>query len=250
MAYTVKMLSQLSGVTIRTLHFYEELGLLKPSYYGSNGYRYYEEKELLQLQQVLFFKELGFSLKQIQKVLRKGDFDQLAALYSHKESINLEIQKLGQLVKTIEKTIQHLKGKKKMKDREFFNGFSLVKPSKGDESYFGAEQVVLSNLKKVNPEYQTALHRQEINMTANEIYGKVTDCLEKGLEPRAREVQRLIKEHHALTEQFHDASKRVYKALAQLYLEHPAFRKQLDPIHPRLAPFLAEAMTIFADQKL
>ena len=56
MAYTVKTLSELSGVTIRTLHFYEELGLLKPAYHGTNGYRYYEEKELLQLQQILFFK--------------------------------------------------------------------------------------------------------------------------------------------------------------------------------------------------
>ena len=69
MAYTVKKLSELSGVTVRTLHFYEELGILKPAYHGSNGYRYYEESELLQLQQILFFKELGFTLKQIQKVL-------------------------------------------------------------------------------------------------------------------------------------------------------------------------------------
>ncbi len=63
MAYTVKNLSELSGVTVRTLHFYEEAELLIPAYYGSNGYRYYEEKQLLQLQQILFFKELGFSLK-------------------------------------------------------------------------------------------------------------------------------------------------------------------------------------------
>lgn len=71
MAYTVKKLSELSGVTVRTLHFYEEEGLLKPSYYGANGYRYYEEKELLQLQQILFFKELGFTIKQIKKVVGK-----------------------------------------------------------------------------------------------------------------------------------------------------------------------------------
>lgn len=69
MAYTVKKLSNLSGISVRTLHFYEELGLLKPAYYGSNGYRYYEAQELLQLQQILFFKELGLTLKQIQKIL-------------------------------------------------------------------------------------------------------------------------------------------------------------------------------------
>ena len=63
MAYTVKKLSNLSGISVRTLHFYEELGLRKPAYYGSNGYRYYEAQELLQLQQILFFKELGLTLK-------------------------------------------------------------------------------------------------------------------------------------------------------------------------------------------
>src|SRR3989338_3525433 len=100
MAYTVKKLSELSGVTIRTLHFYEEIGLLKPAYYGSNGYRYYEEKELLRLQQIMFFKELGFSLKQIQKVRERSDFDQLQALYSHKRALIQEKEKIGQLVKT------------------------------------------------------------------------------------------------------------------------------------------------------
>ena len=123
MAYTVKKLSELSGVSVRTLHFYEEIGLLKPAYYGSNGYRYYEEKELLRLQQILFFKELGFTLKQIQKVIGRSDFDQLAALYSHKKALEREGEKIGLLLKTIDKTIEHLKGKKKMKNEEIFRWF-------------------------------------------------------------------------------------------------------------------------------
>src|SRR5580765_5230488 len=118
MAYTVKKLSELSGVSVRTLHFYEEVHLLKPAYYGANGYRYYEEKELLQLQQILFFKELGFSLKQIQKVLGKSDFDQLTALHSHKREVMQQWEKLSELIKTIDKTINHLQGKKKMNDQE------------------------------------------------------------------------------------------------------------------------------------
>src|SRR5271167_777458 len=111
MAYTVKKLSELSRVTVRTLHFYEEAELLKPAYYGSNGYRYYEENELLQLQQILFFKELGFSLKQIEKVLGRSDFDQLAALYSHRKTLIREREKIGQLIETIDGTIKHLNGK-------------------------------------------------------------------------------------------------------------------------------------------
>jgi DNA-binding transcriptional MerR regulator len=69
MSYRVKGLAELSGVTIRTLRWYDTIGLLKPAYHGANGYRYYEEEQLLRLQQILFFRELGFSLKDIQKIL-------------------------------------------------------------------------------------------------------------------------------------------------------------------------------------
>lgn len=86
MAYTVKKLAKISGVSVRTLHWYDEVGLLKPAYHGSNGYRYYEEEQLLILQQILFFRELGFELKQIRKVLGRTDFDKMVALSSHRPS--------------------------------------------------------------------------------------------------------------------------------------------------------------------
>ncbi len=171
MAYTVKKLSELSGVTIRTLHFYEEIGLLKPAYHGSNGYRYYEEKELMQLQQILFFKELGFSLKQIQKVLGRDDFNQLSALYSHRKSLNQQWEKIGQLLKTIDKTIKHLKGKKKMKDKEIFDGFNitLVKKAKEGTSYFAAEEIVGKSVK--NPTKNV----QDVEKKGKAFYEKTTD---------------------------------------------------------------------------
>lgn len=257
MVYTVKKLSELSGVTIRTLHFYEEIGILKPAYHGSNGYRYYEEKELLQLQQILFFKELGFSLKQIQKVLGRDDFDQLSALYTHRKSLNTEWEKIGLLLKTIDKTIKHLKGKKKMKDKEIFDGFNitLVKKAKGGESYFAAEEIVGKSVKNPTKNIQDVEKRgkefyENITRTAHAIFKDLVHCIEKGLDPASDEVQRIIKKHHTLTEQTHAATQEVYTALAQMYQEHPEFRKQLDPFHPELATFMAEAMRVFADKKL
>lgn len=127
MAYTVQKLAKISGVSVRTLHFYDEIGLLKPAYIEANGYRYYEEKQLLLLQQILFFRELGFELKQIQKILGKGDFDKVAALHSHKKVLQTNIERTKQLIKTIEKTINHLSGEKKMKDPEIYHGFSKEK---------------------------------------------------------------------------------------------------------------------------
>jgi DNA-binding transcriptional MerR regulator len=256
MAYTVKKLSKLSGVTIRTLHFYEEIGLLKPAYYGSNGYRYYEEKELLQLQQILFFKELGFSLKQIQNVLGKSDFDQLAALHSHKKALRKEWEKIGVLVKTIDKTIKHLQGKKKMKDQEMFDGFhiALVKAKEG-QSYSAAEKLVVQSVKNPTQNAQDVEKRgkafyDNMEKTARGLFKELAHCIEKGLDPAADEVQKIIKKHHSFTEQTLAATKEVYKALAQLYVKHPEFRKQLDTTHSELAEFMADAMEIFADREL
>lgn len=252
MAYTVKTLSELSGVTIRTLHFYEELGLLKPAYHGSNGYRYYEEKELLQLQQILFFKELGFRLKQIQKVLGRSDFDQLAALHAHKKALSQEWEKIGQLIKTIDKTINHLQGKKKMKEQEMFDGFTLgiVKRSKEGESYFIAEALVLASVKSINDGKRGQAYFDNLIKTAHAIFKEIVDCIESGSNPTSDKVQRIVKKHHAFTVEHHDATKQVYKALAQLYREHPEYRKQLDPFHPELAEFMAQGMEAYADKNL
>jgi MerR family transcriptional regulator, thiopeptide resistance regulator len=256
MAYTVKKLSELSGVTVRTLHFYEEISLLKPAYHGSNGYRYYEEKQLLQLQQILFFKELGFSLKQIQKVVGRSDFDQLAALHSHRKSLSNEWEKIGVLLRTIDKTIKHLRGKKKMKDKEMFDGFNitLVKAKEG-QPYSAAEKLVVQSVK--NPtktaedvEKRGKAYYDNISKTVHVLFKELVHCIEKGLDPAADEVQKIIKKHHAFAEQTRSATKEVYKAMAQLYAEHPEFRKQLDPFHPNLATFMAEAMRVFADRKL
>src|SRR6266498_4162453 len=85
MAYTVKQVAAMSGVSVRTLHFYDETGLLKPAYHGANGYRFYEEPQLLTLQQILFYRELGFELKEIKRILGRADFDKVAALESHRK---------------------------------------------------------------------------------------------------------------------------------------------------------------------
>lgn len=125
MAYTVKQVSAMSGVSVRTLHFYDETGLLKPAHYGANGYRFYEEPQLLTLQQILFYRELGFELKQIKRILGGADFEIVAALQSHRKVLQKNLSRTRTLIETIDKTIRHLKGTKKMKSEEMFAGFSV-----------------------------------------------------------------------------------------------------------------------------
>src|SRR5258708_19005579 len=126
MTYTVKQVAVMSGVSVRTLHFYDETGLLKPAYNGANGYRFYEEPQLLTLQQILFYRQLGFELKQIKRILGRADFEKVAALQSHRKVLQKNLAPTRRLIETIDKTIQHLKGKKKMKSEEMFAGFSVA----------------------------------------------------------------------------------------------------------------------------
>jgi DNA-binding transcriptional MerR regulator len=126
MGYTVKQVAEMSGVSVRALHFYDETGLLKPAYQGANGYRYYEEAQLLMLQQILFYRELGFELKEIKAILSRPDFEKIAALRSHREVLEQDLARTRQLIATIDNTMEHLKGTKKMATEEMFTGFRVA----------------------------------------------------------------------------------------------------------------------------
>ncbi len=95
--FTVNQLAKMAGVTPRTLHHYDDIGLLKPSRVGDNGYRYYGEEALLRLQQILFYRELDLPLEDIRKIMGRRDFDVLGALQSHKEALGRQVKRLNRL---------------------------------------------------------------------------------------------------------------------------------------------------------
>ena len=115
----------LSGVSARTLHFYDEVALLKPAYVSASGYRYYEEPQLLMLQQILFYRELGLELKEIKSILGRADFEKAAALESHRSVLETMLARMQTLVAIVNKTIKHVKGTEKMSNEEMFAGFSV-----------------------------------------------------------------------------------------------------------------------------
>src|SRR5262245_50006503 len=154
MAYTVKKLAGMSGVSVRTLHFYDEVGLLKPAFVGANGYRFYEEPQLLMLQQILFYRELGFELKQIKRILSRPDFDKVAALKSHRKVLRKNLANTRKLIQNIDKTIEHLKGTKKMKNQELFVGFNPEEQARHEQYLIdrygeGMRQSIARTKKKV-----------------------------------------------------------------------------------------------------
>lgn len=253
MSYTVKKLAELSGVSIRTLHWYDEIDLLKPAYYGANGYRYYEEDELLALQQILFFRKLGFKLKDIQKVLKSSDFDTIKALCAHRKLLEDKISRSRELIETVDKTMMHLKGKYQMKDKEFYTGFDPAKQEEYEQylvKYHGtvAEDLILES-KKRTKDWDKG-DWKGVEKEGNEIYKALGECIKKGLGPRDDEVQALISKHYLMINRFYTASKDVYMGLAQLYCEHPGFKKWFENHHPKLVDFIAEAMRVYAYKNL
>lgn len=124
MAYTVKKLAKIAGISVRTLRFYDDIGLLKPAYYGDNHYRYYQEEQLLMLQQILLYRELGFPLNGILKIINGDDFNKIDALIAHKKILSENLDRTKKLISTIDQTIAHLKGTISMRDEELFSGFA------------------------------------------------------------------------------------------------------------------------------
>src|SRR6476646_4552139 len=100
MSYTVKQVAAMSGVSVRTLHFYDETELLQPAYVGANGYRFYEEPQLLMLQQILFYRELGLELKQIKSILEQPAFEKVSALQSHRAVLEAKLGRMRSLIAT------------------------------------------------------------------------------------------------------------------------------------------------------
>jgi len=124
MSYTVNKLAKLSGVSIRTLRFYDAIGLLKPAFYGTNNYRYYDEEQILILQQILFYREIGFPLSDIQRIINSDDFNKIDALISHKHILAQGLDRTKKLINTIDQTIAHLRGERIMRNEELFSGFA------------------------------------------------------------------------------------------------------------------------------
>lgn len=251
MAYTVKQLAKLSGVSVRTLHFYDDIGLLKPAYYGDNQYRYYEEPQLLLLQQILFFRELGFQLNDIQRILSSPDFDKVTTLESHRKILEENLHQTRLLIETVDKTITHLKGKKTMKLDEIFHGFNAEKQKLYEEFLVdsGVSKDVINKSKdKVKnwTQAQWLEHKRE----ADKVHAELVAAIDQGLSPSSPEVQKIIKKHYQLTCVFWSPTKESYVGLSQLYASHPDFIKFYDDMHPQLLPFLMEAMKIFAKQNL
>lgn len=190
---TVKEVSKLSGVSVRTLHYYDEIGLLTPQKSDHSGYRLYDENDLERLQQILFFRELGFELKKIKEILDKPDFNKNQAIQNHKDLLSLKRTRLDNLIKLTENL---LKGENKMSFKEFDMAEienAQKKYKKETEERWGNTDAYKESQKK------TAAYSKDdwANITAedSEIYNAFVKNIDKS--PSSKEVQELVAKKQA-----------------------------------------------------
>jgi DNA-binding transcriptional MerR regulator len=245
--YTVKQLAKLAGVSVRTLHYYDEIGLLKPSSIGGNGYRHYEEVALLKLQQILFYRELELSLDEIKAVVERPDFDVLTALRSHREALQGRVERLKRLLQTVDNTIDQLKGNETMNAKGLFEGFSEEEQEKyaqEAEQMYDPETVRASNRKW---KAYSPSQKEHILAEGKTIYTDLAAGMPKGAE--SAEVQVVIAHWHQHMQNFWSPDDEQLLGLADLYNDDPRFKANYDKVDPKLAEFMREAVKVYVKNR-
>ncbi len=243
MAYTIKQISTMAGISNRTLHHYDAIGLLQPVKSESNGYRQYSDADLLRLQQILFYRELGMPLEQIKHILDNPGFDTLQALEEHKASLELRARQMRTLIHTVEKTIAHMKGKIDMQNNELFKGFNEAQQKEYEKEarHLWGDEMVGASMKRWK-DYGTEKQKQILD-EAGDIYGELAANLDKA--PGSPQIQALIKHWHQNLSYFYEPTKEILLGLAQAYNDHPGFQKTFQAFHPDLAAFMKKAIEIY-----
>lgn len=242
--YTVKQLSDLAGVSVRTLHYYDEIGLLKPSSVGENGYRYYEDEALFRLQQILFFREMDLGLLQIKEIIDDPDFDLVTALQVHRQALEERIERLQTLINTVDRSIMHLVGEVNMSKKKIFEGFSEEKQKQYEQE--AVERWGDTARKSINLWYSYSDQKKEqIKQEGGAIYTDLVAAMSKG--PESPEVQAILVRWHQHLRYFYEPSPAVLRGLGNMYNEHPDFNATFTAMHPDLPAFLQKAITYYVD---
>ena len=245
--FTVKQLSKLAGVTPRTLHHYDAIGLLKPSRIGDNGYRYYGEESLLRLQQILFYRELDIPLDDIKRIMGRRDFDVLGALQGHKDALHNQVARLNRLIQTVDNTINHLKGNKTMSEKGLFEGFTEEEQEKyalEAEQMYNPEIVRASNRKWKS---YSAAKKDAIMAEGKAIYMDMVAAMPMGA--GSKEVQAVVERWRKHMDYFWTPNLDQLLGLANGYNDDPRFKANFDKMHPQLAEFMREAVGVYVTKR-
>lgn len=253
MEYTVKQLAKIAGISARTIRYYDEVGLLKPARISSSGYRIYGSREVDRLQQILFYRELEFPVDKIKEIIDSPDFDEIAALNSHKEQLINKRNQLDLLIKNVEKTILNKERGINMTDNEKFEGFKKNLIDENEKKYgkeirekYGDDTIDASNKKLLNMSREQYEEFEKLSQT-------ILDTLEEAMktgDPAGELAQKACKLHKKWLLFFWKSySPEAHAGLAQMYVDDERFREYYDKRKPGMANFLRDAILIYTGMK-
>lgn len=243
--FSVRQLANLAKVSVRTLHHYDKIGLLKPSMRAESGYRYYGRAELFRLQQILLYRELDFTLARIIQLLDEEDFDLVKALEEQHSELKKRKARISNLLLTIEKTMNHLKTKNSMNYEELYKGFGKEQA----EAYrqeaserWGAGTIEESHRKLMRMDKKDW---EDLKQKGEDLNAALVKLM--NLAPGHAQVQQLVKEHYAMTGQYFDVTPEIYRNLGSMYVEDKRFKAYYDRYDDGLAAFLRDAIHVFCN---
>lgn len=247
MEYSIREVAKMTGVSTRTLRYYDAIGLLKPLYTNDSGYRYYGEEELDRLQQILFYKERGLGLQCILEILDKEEFDTLGALYEHLFELQNQKIRIEKLILTVNKTIDSLEGRGKMSSAEKFEAFKQQQVQQNEEKYgteirekYGEDSVRESNakiMKMTEEEYKKFQNAEAL------IKKKLQEAVRSHADPSGeagKEVANLHKNWISMT--WGQYRPEAHRGLAEMYVQDERFLEYYDKEVPGCAEFLRSAV--------
>ena len=245
MKLKINEVAKLTGISVRTLHYYDEIDLLHPSEVTEVGYRLYDEESLERLQQVLFFRELSFPLKEIKNILSNPAFDKHKALENHKKLLLLRRNRLNDLIYLVDNT---LRGEINMSFQEF--DMSQIEDAQNKYAQEAKERWGSTDA-YASSERKTKGYRPEdwarINAESEEIYSGFVANLEK--EPSAPEVQKLVSDwQEYITRNYYDCTKEILAGLGKMYVYDERFTENIDKHGKGLAAFISRAIAYYCKQ--
>lgn len=252
MEYTVSKLAQISGVSGRTLRYYDQIGLLKPARMNTSGYRIYGQTEIDMLQQILFYRELDISLDEIMAITKQPSFDQLAALKNHLKTLTEKRARLETIMATVKRTIASREGSISMQDKEKFEGFKKNIIEENEQNYgkevrdkYGDAAVDASHAKLSG---MTQADYQAMTVLGEEILILLEQAYATG-DPGSDLGQKLAAKHKAwLMYSWKDYAKEAHVGLAEMYVADERFTAFYDARVKGGSEFLRDAILIYCSK--
>lgn len=253
--HTVSQLARLSGTSVRTLHHYDAIGLLKPATVGENGYRYYGRTELLRLQQILIHREFGVALCDIPALLDAGGPDRLTALREQRSRLEQEADRYRRLARTIDRTIAELEGRETIMDKQLYEGFSPEKQA-GYEAWiiekYGEPARERIEAGKAAMAAMSPADRDGWLAEVAAMEADFARAMNEGAASDDPVLDPLLQRHHAWVAKTWKTAPtaKAYAGLGRMYVENPDFHARYEGIRPGLAEWMAKAMAAYGARVL